>query len=222
MKKIFFIVLFISIITSIIISAEIIFLKIFNENSNNKIQKTNQISKNEKIQENDEPEILQIMQYEEPPEEYEEIKEEPKVQAFTASNGQVYDKIGTVKIPSLDIEYPILANYTEDLLKISVTRYWGGEPNEVGNLCILGHNYKNSKFFGKLPNIQKNAIIQITDLKERTLEYTVYETKVVDPSDNTCTSQLTNGHKEVTLITCYYENAKGKATKRFIAKARAN
>ena len=127
-----------------------------------------------------------------------EEQEPTKVYTFTASNGQTYDMIGTIKIPSLNIEYPILANYTEDLLKVSVTKYWGGNPNKVGNLCILGHNYKNSKFFSKLPNIQKDAIVEITDLDGKTLEYKVYETSIVDPDDMSCTSQLTNGHTEVT------------------------
>lgn len=151
-----------------------------------------------------------------------EIQEEiQQIYTYTSDNGETYDMIGTLKIPSLNIEYPILANTSEKLLKISLTKYWGGNPNEVGNLCILGHNYKNSKFFGKLPNIEKNAIVQITDVSGRTLEYKVYETSIVEPDDTSCTSQLTDGHTEITLITCYYENGNTHATKRFVAKARA-
>lgn len=154
----------------------------------------------------------------------EDIKIQEKTQqiyTYTSDNGETYDMIGTLKIPSLNIEYPILANTSEKLLKISLTKYWGGNPNEVGNLCILGHNYKNSKFFGKLPNIEKNAIVQITDVSGRTLEYKVYETSIVEPDDTSCTSQLTDGHTEITLITCYYEKGNTHATKRFVAKARA-
>ena len=87
-------------------------------------------------------------------------------------------------------------------------------------MCITGHNYKNSKFFGKLLSIKQGDIIKITDLSRRTLDYTVYDTYVVDPKDTTCTSQLTDGKVEVTLITCYYENGNAHATKRFIVKAR--
>lgn len=141
--------------------------------------------------------------------------------AYTFSNGETYNIIGTLNIPSLNINYPILEDSSEDLLKLSLTKYWGGNANEVGNLCILGHNYKNSKFFGKLPNIKKNAIINLTDISGRTLEYKVYSTSIVSPEDNTCTSQLTNGNTEITLITCYYENGSKHATKRFVVKARA-
>lgn len=147
-------------------------------------------------------------------------KQTNKVQTYTTSNGEKYDIIGRLKIPSLSIEYPILANDTEQLRKISLTKYWGGNVNEEGNLCILGHNYKDSRFFGKLPNIQKNAIIQITDLNGKTLEYKVYDTAIVDPNDTSCTSQLTNGNTEITLITCYYEKGYTHATKRFVVKAR--
>lgn len=144
-----------------------------------------------------------------------------QISTYTSDSGQTYDMVGTLKIPSLNIDYPILANTSEELLKVSLTKYWGGNPNEIGNLCILGHNYKNSKFFSKLPNIKNDAIILITDTTNRTLEYKVYETSIISPKDNSCTSQLTDGHTDITLITCYYENGNKHATKRFVVKARA-
>lgn len=140
----------------------------------------------------------------------------------TTTNKQDYSTIATLNIPSLGIKYPILSKTTDELLKISLNKYWGANPNEVGNMVVVGHNFKDGRFFSKLPNIQKNAIIQITDLNGRTLEYKVYDTKVIDPYDNACTSQLTNGCTEITLITCYYENGNVHATKRFYVKARAN
>ncbi len=145
-----------------------------------------------------------------------------KIKKYTSSKGQNYNNIGIINIPRLGINYPILGTTTEKALKVSVTKFWGGNPNEVGNLCIIGHNYKNSKFFGKLPNIQNGDIIQITDMSGNTLNYSVYDSYIVTPEDTSCTSQLTNGKIEVTLITCYYENGNAHATKRFIVKARAN
>lgn len=144
------------------------------------------------------------------------------VATFTASNGESYDVIATLNIPSLNIKYPILSTTSTDLLKVSLNKYWGANPNEVGNMVVVGHNYKNNKFFSKLPDIEHGAIVEITDLNGRTLEYKVYDTSVIDPYDNSCTSQLTNGKTEITLITCYYENGNIHATKRFVAKARAN
>ena len=141
---------------------------------------------------------------------------------YTADNGETYSIIGTLNIPSLNIEYPILSSTSTALLKISLNRYWGPYPNEVGNMVVVGHNYKNSKFFGNLSKIKIGDIVKITDTKGKTLDYSVYDTNVIDPYDNTCTSQLTDGHTEITLITCYYENGSQHATKRFVVKARAN
>lgn len=137
-------------------------------------------------------------------------------------NEQEYTIVGVLNIPSLNIEYPILSETTTELLKVSLNKYWGANPNEVGNMVVVGHNYKDNKFFSNLPKIQIGEIVKITDLTGQTLDYTVYDTYVIDPYDNACTSQLTDGKTEITLITCYYENGNSHATKRFVAKARAN
>lgn len=133
----------------------------------------------------------------------------------TNSAGEKYSEIASLSIPSLNIKYPVLSKTSDTLLKISLNKYWGGEPNEVGNFCIVGHNYKNKTHFGKLPQIQKGATVNLTDTTGRTISYEVYDTYKVDPYDTKCTSQLTNGKKEVTLITCVEY---GK--KRLVVKAR--
>lgn len=174
------------------------------------------------VSDNEQEEILEEI-VEDAVEATEEKKQEdPKTITYTASNGNQYDAIATLNIPSLGIEYPILSTTTTELLKVSVTKYWGANPNEVGNMVVIGHNYKNSKFFGKLPNIKNGDIIKITDLNNKTLDYKVYDTYIIDPEDNSCTSQLTNGQNEITLITCYYEKGQAHATKRFVVKARAD
>ena len=150
------------------------------------------------------------------------IEEEEEIipEILTSASGDTYSIIGNINIPSLNIDYPIISKYTEELLKIAPTKYWGADPNEVGNMVILAHNYKSDKFFSKLPNIKVGDIIKITDLSGKTLDYGVYETDVVEPDDNSSTSQKTNGNTEVTLITCYYESGTKHAAKRFVAKAR--
>lgn len=218
----------------IIILSIILFIKIFNSNAT-VIASTNKEEIDTSME--SELEIVEVGEQEEemlsnpPSEVIEEVeenttngtvqKEEVKTVTYTASNGKDYTTIAILNIPSLGIEYPILSETSTQLLKVSLTKYWGANPNEVGNMVVVGHNYKNNKFFGKLPNIKHGDIIKIKDFKGRTLEYKVYETSVIDPYDNSCTSQLTNGQTEITLITCYYENGSAHATKRFIVKARA-
>ena len=121
---------------------------------------------------------------------------------YTASNGRRYSTVGSISIPSINVNYPILSETTDALLKVSVCKFWGCDPNEVGNLCIAGHNYRNKKFFSKAINLVVGDTIEITDLNEQTLQYSVYDKYTVDPNDVSCTSQLTNGKKIITLITC--------------------
>ena len=120
----------------------------------------------------------------------------------TDSKGNIYSVVGIVNIPKINSTYPIIAETTDALLKVSVCKFWGSNPNEVGNLCIIGHNYKNSKFFSKVPRMTVGDIVEITDLSGKTVQYAAYDIYTVDPSDTRCTSQLTQGKKEVTLITC--------------------
>lgn len=121
---------------------------------------------------------------------------------FTDSKGNEYSIVGVVNIPKINTKYPIIEEWTDKLLKVSVCKFWGANPNEVGNLCIVGHNYKNSKFFSKVPTLAIGDIVEITDLSGKTLKYEAYDIYTVDPADTRCTSQLTQGKKEVTLITC--------------------
>lgn len=125
------------------------------------------------------------------------------------STGYSYSAVATISIPKLNIKYPILdgqthsAEETEALLKISLTKFWGPEPNQVGNFCIVGHNYRNTKFFSKISTLQIGDTIDMTDMTGKTIKYLVYnDPYVVDPTDVSCTSQLTDGKKEITLITC--------------------
>lgn len=139
----------------------------------------------------------------------------PNEQKSVASDGTVYYTIGVINIPSIKVNYPILSTYSDALLKISPCKFHGPNPNEVGNLCIAGHNYKNSKFFSKVPNLKNGDKIEIKDLSGRTITYSVYDKFIVDPDELECTSQLTNGKREVTLITCTNDNKR-----RYIIKAR--
>lgn len=140
----------------------------------------------------------------------------PEEQKLTASDGTVYYTIGVINIPSINVNYPILSTYTDELLKIAPCKFHGPNSNEVGNLCIAGHNYRNTKFFSKVPTLELGDKIEITDLSGRMLTYTVYDKFIVNPDELECTSQLTKGKKEITLITCTNDNKQ-----RHIIKARA-
>lgn len=136
---------------------------------------------------------------------------------YKAPSGKEYKVDSILNIPSLGINYPILSETTNELLKISLTKFWGGEPNAVGNYCVVGHNYDGKDiFFGKLHKINNGDIVELKDKTGKTMKYKVYNKFIVKPNDVACTSQLTNGRKELTLITC----SEGGKT-RLIVKCRA-
>lgn len=126
-----------------------------------------------------------------------------------------FSVIGLIEINAIGINYPILSKINDDLLKIAPCRFYGPMPNEVGNLCIAGHNYNNYKFFSRLKKLNNGDIINIYDLSGTKIEYSVYNSYETNYNDLSCISQDTSGSKEVTLITC--NNIKNK---RRVIKAR--
>ena len=82
---------------------------------------------------------------------------------YKASNGNTYEIVGKIKIPSINVDYSILSETSDELLKVSVCKFWGANPNQIGNLCIAGHNYRNKRFFSKVPTLKVGDIIEITD-----------------------------------------------------------
>lgn len=123
---------------------------------------------------------------------------------YVAPDGKEYESVGIVKIPKLNINYPILAQTTNvEIMKVSPYKFWGANPNEVGNLCIIGHNYRRKGvFFSDVPSLKVGDIVEIQDLSQKTVQYEVYDLHTVDPNDRSDTTQYTNGKREVTLITC--------------------
>lgn len=118
------------------------------------------------------------------------------------ANGQTYETEAILEYSKLGINYPVLSEESDELLKISLNKYWGPNPNKVGNYCIVGHNYSSGKMFGKLSMAEIGDEVKLTDLNGHTVTYSVYNKYTVTPTDVSCTSQLTNGKREITLITC--------------------
>lgn len=134
-----------------------------------------------------------------------------------------YTTEAIITIPKIGITYPVLSETSDELLEISVNRYWPEQdkmkPNDIGNYCIVGHNYRNGKMFGRLSELENGDIVELEDMSGRTIEYEVYNKYVVEPTDTSCTSQLANGRpltfRELTLITCT-----NYGTQRLVVKCR--
>lgn len=107
-----------------------------------------------------------------------------------------------LKIDKISLTYPILSETNKELLDVSVCRFAGPMPNQVGNLCIAGHNYVDYKFFSRLNELTQNDIIKIYDLSGNLTEYFVTNIYEVKANDLSCTAQDTNNKVVVTLLTC--------------------
>ena len=119
-----------------------------------------------------------------------------------------YKIIGVVKIPKIGIEYPILEigdidpENAKKPMKLSIVKYWGENINDYGNLSIAGHNNKDGTMFGKTKKLEKGDIVELTDLKGQTIQYSIYDIFVTDPNDVSILLPKDELVREVTLITC--------------------
>ena len=121
---------------------------------------------------------------------------------FLLDDSTTFSVVGIIQIPKINIEYPILSHINDELLKIAPCKFYGPLPNTEGNMCIAGHNYDDNRFFSNLNELNIGDIINIYDLNNKLISYKTYDKFEISKTDTTCTSQNTNGKKEITLITC--------------------
>lgn len=126
-----------------------------------------------------------------------------------------YKVLGIIRIPKINLEYPILSETNKISMKKSITKFWGPNLNTVGNLTLAGHNNKDGTMFGKVKKLEIGDIIEIEDLNKNTVKYKIFDIYVIDPNDVSCVESIDPNKKEVTLITCTNGNKN-----RLITKAR--
>lgn len=113
-----------------------------------------------------------------------------------------YEVIAKLEIPKIELETNVLKDYTTNGMKVCASKFFGPEPNEVGNFCIAGHNYEQENMFNHLINLEKGDELYLTDNKNGKNTYTIYDIYRVKPQNTLPLGQETNGNKIVTLITC--------------------
>ena len=197
---ILFILVFIFILSNNIISNKIN-ISIIKTSSNKSVLTENQIEIQESSNANNKSEL-------------DEIKNEND---YVLSYYRGLPVIAKLEIPKINLITDVLKDYSEDNLKISVTKFYKGLPNEEGNFCIAGHNYIVSNMFHNLKRLEIGDMIYLTDRFKGKLEYYILEKQIVNPKDVNCLSQETEGNIELTLITCTSDSMN-----RIIIKARVN
>ena len=109
---------------------------------------------------------------------------------------------GIIEIPKINIKYPIIDHTNEETMKVSITKFWGPQANEIRNYTVAGHNNKDGTMFGKTKYLQIGDKIILTNLKNETIEYEIFKLYSIDPDDVSCVESVENGTREITLITC--------------------
>ena len=127
-----------------------------------------------------------------------EIEDEDTMQVINV-NG--YDYIGTITIPSLNLELPIMSEYDYDRLKISPCRYYGSIY--TNDLIICAHSYRSH--FKYINNLNQGDKIIITDTLGINYTYKVLEIEILNSTD---VSKMIDNEFDLTLYTCTNDGLK--------------
>lgn len=112
--------------------------------------------------------------------------------------------VGTMKIPAINLEYPILEEISTKSLETALVALYpnGDNINLPGNTVVIGHNYRNGTLFSNLKKLSNGAKIYVTDFRGKSITYQVYNKFEASESDTSFYTRDTNGLAELTLSTC--------------------
>ena len=118
---------------------------------------------------------------------------EVKEMKTTKING--YDYIGTITIPELKLELPVMSEYDYTRLKKSPCRYYGSVY--TNDLIICAHSYRTH--FKYLDKLKQNDVVAFTDIDGNNYFYEVLEIEILKPTD---VEKMINNDFDLTLYTC--------------------
>ena len=129
-----------------------------------------------------------------------------------SENDEIY--FGRIICDKINLDYFVYNKYSEDNLKVLPCKFSGGLINENGNICIIGHNYYDDRFFCNLNKLENNDVIILKDLEENSYKYSVYKKYEINEID---TEEVIKPimERELTLCTCTFDKEK-----RLVVKAK--
>lgn len=108
-----------------------------------------------------------------------------------------FDYIGYLSIPVLDLELPVISQWSTYGAQFAPCRHSGSVSSD--DLIIAGHNYRHH--FGRLKELQLGDLITITQLDGTVTGYQVDEIKTVAGND---VEAVQNTDWALILYTCTY------------------
>ena len=106
-----------------------------------------------------------------------------------------HDCIGILSIPVLELELPVLTEWSYAKLKVAPCQYFGSYYEK--NFVIAAHNYQSH--FGRLSALQPNDLILFTDVSGTVYCYEVVLLETLAP--NATEEMITSGF-DLSLYTC--------------------
>lgn len=107
------------------------------------------------------------------------------------------DYVGTITIPAISKELPVMAQWSAENSKIAPCVYEGTPYKNT--MIIAGHNYK--KHFGPIDNLVAGDMVYFKDMDGNVFSYEVAYTQIIDGSDY---EGMVDGDWDLTLFTCTY------------------
>ena len=94
-----------------------------------------------------------------------------------------YPVIAKLEIPKINLETYVISEYSNQALGVSVTKFYGGNPNEIGNFCIAGHNYITKNMFHDLKKLSIGDTFTLVDTNNHEGIYKIYLVEIVEPNE---------------------------------------
>ena len=110
-------------------------------------------------------------------------------------DGQYY--IGYLSIPILELELPVISEWSYPRLRIAPCRHFGSTKTD--DLVIAAHNYDSH--FGRLKQLKAGDLLTFTDMDG---EKILYEVQVIDVLQPTAVDAVKNSDFDLVLYTCTY------------------
>ena len=106
-----------------------------------------------------------------------------------------YECIGILSIPVLDLELPVLTDWSYAKLKKAPCHYYGSYYEK--DFVIAAHNYK--AHFGRLSELQAGDVVVFTDVSG-TAHY--YEVVILETLPKNATKEMITSGFDLSLYTC--------------------
>lgn len=105
--------------------------------------------------------------------------------------------IGYLSVPELELELPVMADWSYPKLKLAPCRYAGSVAGD--DLVLMAHNYV--RHFGGLSELDEGDRVVFTDMDGNVTDYAVVARDILEP---TAVAEMTAGDFDLTLFTCTY------------------